>query len=295
MLRVILFLSLFPLFVSAQSSSDIRINELKDSLSVLAKRMQRGENDTARNDAAKVFNEIVESILRDSSSFFASFDSVKNISAKTAPDNAFRLYTWTYPKNDGNKYYYFGYLQTFNSKTKKTSLFSLNDSSEEIERPKSAKLKPERWYGAVYYSILKNVKDKKSYYTLLGWHGKNVLLTQKLADVLYFDKGNPVFGYPLFKTGKVYNSRIFFQYDAQAVMTLKYDESRKMIVFDHISNVGGKLGPDGSYDAFKYNKEGRWQLVEDVDVNAGFKPKTPPKPVPDELLKEKEREMKEKK
>jgi hypothetical protein len=295
MLKVLLFVFLFPFMVVAQNRTDSILSSLHDSLTIWGKKMQRGENDSVRNGAAVSFEKAIENILNDSSSFNASFDAIKTLSVKNSPDNTFRLYTWTYPNNDGSKYYYFGYLQTYNAKTRKTSLFTLNDSSDVIEKPKSTKLKPERWFGAVYYSILKNVKDKKTYYTLLGWHGKNTQLTQKIADVLYFDKGQPVFGYPLFKVGKVYNNRILFQYDSQAVMSLKYDEDRKMIVFDHISNVGGKLGPDGSYDAFKYNKEGRWELIEDVDVDAGFKPKTSPKAVPDSQLNEKEQEIKEKK
>jgi hypothetical protein len=286
---------IFPFSCAAQTSAETAISSLKDSLAAWTKSMQRGENDSVRNAAAASFRNSMQRILEDSSSFSASFDSIKNVSAKTAPDNSFRLYTWTYPNNDGSKYYYFGYLQSYNAKTKKTNLFELLDSSDVIEKPQSKKLKPDKWYGAVYYDILKNVRDKKSYYTLLGWHGINSLFTQKLADVLYFESGKPVFGYPLFKAGKISHNRVIFQFDARAVMTLKYDEDRRLLVFDHIANRGGNLGPDGTYDAYKFTKKGRWELMQDVDVNAGFKPKPAPKPVPDQELKDKDREMKEKK
>jgi hypothetical protein len=305
MLKAVLIILLFPLFVSAQSGADKTIDELKDSLSVLAKRMAKGDNDSVRNASAMVFQQLVEGILNDPTSAHADFDSIKNISVKTAPDKSFRLYTWTYPSNDAGKYYYYGYLQTYSNEEFKrfkgvapkikVSLFKLCDSTDVIEKPQSVKLNPQRWYGAVYYSILKNVKDKKNYYTLLGWHGKDAKITRKLADVLYFDEGKPVFGYPLFKAGKVYHNRLLFQYDAQAVMTLHYDEDRRLIVFDHIANRGGLMGPDGTYDAYKFGKTGHWELVEDVDVNAGFKPKPAPKPVPDEQLEEKDKEMKGKK
>jgi len=303
MVRVILAFLFFPLFLCAQSTAEKSIDSLTVTLNVLGKKMHRGENDSVRNASAELFQSIIETILKDSSAFTAGFDSIKNISAKTAPDNTFRLYTWTYPKYDGSKYYYYGYLQT-NFKdwkrfkgydpSKHASLFKLSDSTDVIEKPKSTKLNPERWYGAVYYSILKNVKDKKNYYTLLGWHGKNSNVTQKLVDVLSFDGGKPVFGSAFFKTGKVYSHRLIFEFDAQAVMTLRYDEDRKLLVLDHIANTGGRMGPDGTYDAYKYNKSGRWELVEDVDVNAGFKPKTPPKPVPDEQMEEKDRELRKK-
>jgi hypothetical protein len=286
---------LVPILCSGQNSAAARMDSLQDSLTIWAKKMQRGENDPVRNAAAASFQAAIEKILNDTASFTASFDSVKNISVKTAPDNSFRLYTWTYPNNDGSRYFYFGYLQTYNTKSQKATLYVLCDSSDVIEKPQSKKLRPDKWYGAVYYSILKNVRDKKSYYTLLGWHGKNSSYTQKLADVLYFDKDKPVFGYPIFKAGNISHNRIIFQFDAQAVMTLKYDEDRKLLVFDHIANMGGKLGPDGTYDAYKFTRKEHWELLQDIDVNAGFNPKPPPKPVPDQELKEKDREMKKKK
>jgi hypothetical protein len=299
--KVLLAFLFFPLFLSAQNSADNSINELKDTLAVLAKNMQRGENDSVRNASANIFQSLVETILNDPNSFTADFDSVKNISVKTAPDNSFRLYTWTYPNNEGGKYYYYGYLQTYTkqefkkvkgiNQTRLISLFKLNDSTDAIEKPLSTKLKPEKWYGAVYYSILKNVKNNKSYYTLLGWHGKNQKLTQKIIDVLSLDNGKPIFGYPLFKSGKVYHHRILFEYSSQVSFTLHYDENRKLLVFDHLTKVSGLPGPDGTYNAFKF-VDGHWELVEDVDVDAGFKAKPAPKPVPDKLLDEKEKEIK---
>jgi hypothetical protein len=290
MLRTLTAFLLFPLLISAHTAEN-RIAELKDTLNVLYRNMSRGENDSVRNTSAKIFQTFIESILQDSTSYSASFDSIKNISTKAAPDNAFRLYTWTYPNNDGSHYYYYGYLQALNGKSKKVSLYTLHDTSDSIEKPLSTKLNAEHWYGAIYYTILKNVKDKKSYYTLLGWHGRNTTLTQKLADVLYFDGSKPVFGYPLFKTGKVYNHRVIFEFIAQATMTLHFDEKEKMLVFDHLSKAGLFKGPDGTYDAFKFTK-GHWELINDVDVDAGFKPKKAPKPVPDEELEQKEKEMK---
>jgi hypothetical protein len=295
MRKALLTFMIFPLFLFAQTTAENHLASLKDSLNGIAKKMQRGENDSVRNNAAQIFQTLMENILKDSTSFTASFDSIKIISAKTAPDNTFRLYTWTYPNNDGGRYFCYGYLQT-NFKefkrfkgldTKTITLFKLTDSTDAIEKPKSTKLKPDNWYGAVYYSIVKNVIDKKNYYTLLGWRGRNTQVSRKVADVLYFDGGRPNFGYPLFKTGKVYNHRVIFEYVAQASMTLNYDENRKMLVFDHLSKVGPFFGPDGTYDAFKYSKSGRWELVEDVDVNAGFKPKASPRINPDGQLKEK--------
>jgi hypothetical protein len=136
---------------------------------------------------------------------------------------------------------------------------------------------------------LQNKKGGKSYYTLLGWKGVNPIATRKVIDVVYFSGDKIVFGYPLFKTGNVYHNRIIFEYSSQASMSLHYDEQKKMIVFDHLtapknSTVQILNGPDGTYDALKFIK-GHWELMNDVDINAGFIPKTPKAPIKDEELK----------
>ena len=107
--------------------------------------------------------------------------------------------------------------------------------------------------------------------------------SQKLIDVLYFERDIPKMGYPLFKTGKVFRNRVIFTFLAQITMGLRYEERKKLIVFDHLTNPGGTEssipgGPDGSYDAFKF-KSGRWLLLNDIDIRSTWKPrKDVPKP-----------------
>lgn len=268
---VFLFVFYFsPAF--SQGSAQTLVFQYKDSLNNLARVMQRGETDSARFASASVYSSIINFILSDSSSFNASFDSIPNISVKTSPDLTFRLYSWVTSDYAGSVYRYFGFVQTL--KNKKVNLFPLHDSTEVIEKPLSKKLKADRWYGAIYYSIILNEKKGKKYYTLLGWKGKNELLTQKVIDVITFDGGKPVFGLPVFKANNIYNNRVIFEFTSHAVMSLKYMHDKKTLVFDHISksSLTGITGPDGTYDAFKYVKD-HWEFIEDIDVDNGFVPK----------------------
>ena len=255
-----------------QGGAQDNILQYKDSLNSLAHVMQRGGTDSARFAAASVYYSIINFILSDSSSFNAAFDAVPNLSVKTAPDQAFRLYSWVTSNYDGSQYVYFGFVQT--RKNKKVSLFPLTDSTASIDRPLSRKLKPGNWYGAIYYGIVANERKGKKYYTLLGWKARNEMFTQKVIDVITFDGGKPVFGLPVFKVGNLYNHRIIFEFTSQAVMSLKYESGKKALVFDHIgkSSLTGVIGPDGTYDAFKYVKD-HWEYTEDVDVDNGFVPK----------------------
>ncbi|MEO8087783.1 MAG: hypothetical protein ABI763_13230 [Bacteroidota bacterium] len=267
---VFLFVVYFsPVF--SQGNAQSLVTQYKDSLNHLAHVMQRGENDSARFASAFVYHSIVNFILADSSSFNASFDSIPNLSVKTAPDRTFRLYSWVASDFAGSQYRYYGFVQT--QKNRKVNLFPLSDSTEVIEKPLSKKLKADHWYGAIYYNIIANEKKGKKYYTLLGWKGINEMMTQKVIDVISFDSGKPSFGLPVFKANNIYNNRVLFEFTSQAVMSLKYVHNN-MLLFDHIgrSTITGVIGPDGTYDAFKYVKD-HWEYLEDLDVDNGFVPK----------------------
>ncbi len=255
----------------------------EDTLKTLGDSVLHGSSDAVRELANKNFKTILEKVLNERESFEFTFDSVKTLGKETAPDKTFRIYNWLLPKYDGSNYSYFGFVQTFDKKKNEIKVFALTDSSKVLINPQSLKLRSDNWYGALYYKILKRKKGGKYYYTLLGWHGKNQSTTQKIIDVIYFASGKPMFGYPLFKTEKVYKDRIIFEYTAQVVMSLKYEDAKGMIVFDHLSPSSKEMennfsvyGPDGSYDAFRF-KGGHWLYVKDVDVQMNWKPKKQPK------------------
>jgi hypothetical protein len=179
-------------------------------------------------------------------------------------------------------YSFYGCIQLTNRKTGDIRLIELSDSSYAIAHPENAKLSSGKWYGALYYRILMNKKDGKKYYTLLGWKGKDVMHTQKVIDVLHFSGDQILFGFPFFKTGNSYSNRLIFEFPAQAVMSLHYEENKKMIVYDHLGTTGAAgsqaviPGPTGSYDALKF-KGGKWMLLKDIDMRTDWKPKKQPK------------------
>src|SRR4051812_37633683 len=82
-----------------------------DSLAGLVNSIQRGENDSVRLAANKIFLRGFEKILQEKGSFTLSFDSLKNISVVSPQDKSFRIYTWVVPHYAGDQYDYFGFLQ----------------------------------------------------------------------------------------------------------------------------------------------------------------------------------------
>jgi len=269
---------------SFNSESQITLLAYQDTLRVLGDSILHGSNNEVRRNANSSFKSALERALRRDGAFAFGFDSVKTLGRVIAPDNTFKIYNWILPAFDGTGYSYFGFVQAFDKAKQEISLFPLTDSSKTLVNPQTLKLRNDNWYGALYYKILKNKKGGKDYYTLLGWHGVNQNTTQKIIDVIYFNSGKPMFGYSLFKTDKVYKSRIIFEYNAQTTMSLKYEEGQKMIVFDHLSAADAERnsslsGPDGTYDGFRF-KGDHWLYMKDIDMRTKWEPKKQPKNPP---------------
>ena len=269
---VLAFLGLFrPLNSSAQNS---------DSLHVLIQKMQRGENDSIRNNASIEFQNRFAGVLNASGSFENSFTEFKNVSIVKDAENRFKIYSWTYPNYTGDKYYYFGYVQVKEEKTDNILTFPLSDSTSIIQKPESEKLKSNRWFGAAYYSVNKVKYKGVNYFVLLGWKGFNQQITKKVIEVCYLEKGELKFGFPLLKSGSVYKNRLIYSFNSQASMSLRFENNGKKIVLDHIStprskstdvDLSSQAGPDGTYDSFNL-KKGRYVLDKDVDARSETAP-----------------------
>lgn len=261
----------------------------KDTLSKAIRMIQRGENDSLRFTANTFLKDSLYKVLIADSTFSAPFNQFNNVSIVVDEMKSVRIFTWIVPHFSGEKYSFFGFLQMKDLKKGTVQTWSLNDKTDSIQKPESAKLTEDSWFGSVYYSIIPKEINGKYYYTLLGWKGKSNAITQKTMDVLFFEKGKPQFGKPIFKSGSVYKNRMIYSFTSQATMTLKYEENKKRIVVDHIAGNGNSEnmaflnGPDGSYDAFEF-KKGKWIMQDDVDVDAGRKKPAKIEPVKDEEL-----------
>ena len=219
----------------------------------------------------KNITRIFESYLSKSEAFINPIDSVKNIGLIKSPNDQLIIYTWNIPFNDGT-HKYFGYIHYYNKRSKEYKLYALNDRSEDIKNPEFSVLSNTNWYGLLYYKIIENKYKNHYYYTLLSSDLNNILTKKKIIDVLQLDENDlPVFGAKVF-SNLPRNTRIIFEYNARANMTLTFDETLKMIVYDHLSPSKPSLngvfefyGPDFSYDAYKFEK-GRWEFKSDIDA-----------------------------
>jgi hypothetical protein len=254
-----------------------QLSKAEDSLRVLAKKLFHYKTDEARNKANAFFSDYLEKTLKLEGSFDYGFDSLSDIGKLKSPDASFKIYDWNIQKEDGSMFYC-GFIQHINAKTKKTELFTLVDKSSEIKNAESQSLDCKKWFGALYYKIIENKSGKNTYYTLLAWDGHNNQTWRKLIEVLWFDReGTPHFGENIFNMGKTPKKRIVFEFRAEMIMALKYNEEKKMIIFDNLApespegkGIYENYVMDGSYNGLVF-KKGKWQYIPDVNA---LNPKT---------------------
>jgi hypothetical protein len=273
-LAIYFSLILFPLsYLRGQSpspSEEILIQSLRadfDSLKNL-------KNDDGKR---KLNTEIVsklEKLFENPASYYFSLDSLKTLGKVAAPDNSFRILNWNVTFNDFS-YSYVNFMQ-LNPKGKfGYKWYQIKDNRLKIDQAiENKEFTKDNWYGALIYKILINSYKRQNYYTFFAIDHNNMMSHFKFIDVVTFnDKGEPLFGKPIFKTPKALRSRVVFEFSAQLVMSLKYDEKIKMIVFDHLSPDRPELtgdfkfyGPDFSYDGFKF-EEGMWVFQTDLKLS----------------------------
>jgi hypothetical protein len=217
---------------------------------------------------------LMNKALRLPGSFNYPFDSLVTIGFRTSPDNLFRIITGDVPKSGGVNTY-FGFIQSFNTPKKRYDLFMLQDKTAEIINPQTATLTPDKWMGALYYKILKEKGSRE--YTLLALQCYNKLINRKIIDVLTFNsQGVPSFGKSVFEklpaSFKGRPKRLIFEYSSQASMSLRYDDSKKMILFDHLGPIEEGLagqhqyyGPSFQIDGLTW-KNDSWNYIVNVEA-----------------------------
>jgi hypothetical protein len=256
--------------VHGKNTSPVTFEQVEINLRILFSAMTSSRNDMERTNLADSIAGLMARTLRLPGAFEYPFDSIRTMGKITSDDDKLRIFTWNLPYTNGTNRYY-GFLQY--KSPRNILVFRLTDNSEDLPDPAQCSLSAGQWYGALIYGIVETKDAGTTYYTLLGYDPHNLFVSRKITDVLYFTATNePQFGHPLFNYRNRKQCRIVFEYSAKVQMSLRWDESIKMIVFDHLAPSNPLYrdnyqyyGPDFSYDAFRF-ENGMWELVEDVNV-----------------------------
>jgi hypothetical protein len=233
------------------------------------------------------FTQLLEEMLYEEEAFEYPFEKVKNLSKITAKSNAFRIFTWLVPLKDGT-YNYYGFA-LIKGKNGDLDVVSLSDQSKTLESPEYDWLKPEKWFGAIYYQTFEVKYKKKRYQVYLGYRPGDREVQEKIVEVITLDNNKLTFGAKIFETPLIsdykYEQRPYrlrFRYSKKVVASLKYKPELNMIVMDHLSPPDASMrrdwktyGPDFSYDGI-YWENGKFYLKKQIEFNSGQKPPVSP-------------------
>ena len=203
----------------AQVFKDFEI-QLKELMNL----MFDAPTDNERFNANERFIVVIDEVLSMENSFSYPFSELTRISNLKSSDNRFRIFTWAVVSQDGT-YDNFGFVQSKNEASGKFEVYKLNDKSEEFYNPEYDKSDNETWFGAVYFELLTNKYEDRTFYTLLGVDGNNIYTKRKVIEPIAFKSrsGKPEFGATYFYKQKD-KRRLVFEYNAEARFFMKWDD-----------------------------------------------------------------------
>jgi hypothetical protein len=256
------------------SFAQLTFEQWEDSLSVMLDVTRKTESIPKMETLNKEFTQTLKKVLQQDGAFDYGFPKLsKKMSTIASPDGAFRLFNWNI-EDSYKEHNFYCLVMTFNKKENKYNIIELKDNFRRTFDAENKLLDHRSWYGALYYEIIPNGKNAKSY-TLLGWNGNNQTSTKKIIEVLEFMSADKIkFGAPIFKYEKETKRRVVLEYSKHATVSLKYYDKKddQRIVFDHLSpenpqaeGIKEFYHPDGTFNALVW-KNGKWILEQDVDV-----------------------------
>lgn len=291
------------LFVIMLFGSQQSIAQNKDIMSAYQREMQpllekivNAPTDNERYNANEQFVQLMNEALNVDDAFYWKWDFGTRVSVLTSSDRQFRVITWPVVR-DNSEYECFGFVQSYNAKTERYDVYTLNDKSDEMVSVNEVVLDPENWYGSVYQELVETKHEGKIFYTLIGWTGVNALVQRKVIEPVCFrpNSSKPQFGQALFRREKNLR-RLVLEYSRNAMVNVRFDEQlvrtyenkkikkkgrtinmqvpkdekMKMIIFDEIAPiVPGMEGlpqyyaPTGTEMAYIFNN-GRWELRDNA-------------------------------
>lgn len=225
------------------------------------------KNDDEYSVLNKDFKQELEATFKIDGFFNYPFSKLTTMGSIKSSDNLVRLFNWNIEYLDQTQIYFCYVAYSNNNKITVTELI---DNSFILPARPIETLEHNNWYGALYYQIIPVNKKNKKLYTVVGWDGNSSFSDIKVIDVIYFTGTKPKIGYPIFKDNDGVHRRVFFEFKKNCVMSLRYEQERKMIIYDHLSPESPSLVgvyafyvPDMSYDAFDWDGT-HWKHKADV-------------------------------
>ncbi len=246
-----------------------KIKLYEDSIRIYGDTLINSQEKDNRTIASYRIIKILSRALKINNSFYYRWDSSLPWKIIQPEDGSFKIFTW-YTRSNENMYKFFGTIQV---KSDTLKMFPLIDYSEFTDHQQDINVDNNNWIGCLYYGIRTVKAGKKTYHTLFGWDGNNMVSNKKIMEIFSFNKqGKPRFGAPIIQmgNGEILN-RFIIEFSKEATATLNYSIDDRKIIYDHVAPNGDALDgfyanyiPDGTYEGFEW-KKGKWKHVENID------------------------------
>ena len=237
--------------------------------------LRSSKNNQEKKEKNALLKSKMSRVLQSKEAMLYPFMKLTTIGFIDSPDKQMRIINLNVEQDDLSQEYT-AFVIHLDKRKNIQYVTELKDNSFGIPVQTNKIITSDNWYGALYYKVIPIKKGGKTIYTVLGWDYNTPLSQIKIIDVIYFNGKNVKLGSPIFKSGNTTEKRVFFEYSKKVTMSLKYEENRERIIFDHLSPESPSMKkfrafyvPDMSYDGFKLKKS-KWVLQEDIiGVNKG--------------------------
>jgi hypothetical protein len=203
--------------------------------------------------------------------FTHRFDNLRYLGQILSTDSRVKILTWNLVLTDGtNKY--FCYIIKNGGKESLNKITKLTGTNMDSAPGTGVTFTEDNWYGALYYGIQPFRTGKEACYAVLGLDFANLQVTRKIIDVISFSsEGELTFGKRCFLKGDQILFREVFEYQADGVMTLRFND-KKTIIFDNLAPISsgqkydqGYYGTEFSFNAYVL-KKGLWNYEKNYEV-----------------------------
>jgi len=258
LLLSIVFLSFFFLGQAQKTSSTST-----EDLYFFSDVMVNAESYSNRLRAHDAFSKEFERVIRLDNSWSLGLEKIPFIHGHVSPDSLFKVYTFSLSNEKGVSKEA-GYIHM---KTGEVFPLQATNYLEDLEYNQYA---ADDWLAGIYYHIIPFKREGVAHYLLFSYSQPSEFQKRKVIDVMYFDKGKPVFGKEVFveKNGDardIVKSRRVYNYSADVSMVIQHDKDFDAILIDHLMEVKSRMPgssentavPDGTYTSYKLDG-GNW-------------------------------------
>jgi hypothetical protein len=268
-MKISINLFIFNLIFIGSIFGQTELEEKEIALNRSLLNLRGAKTDSEIEKQNKIFKKEFESFLKLDGSFKYEFKHLKTVAILDSPDKLVRILNWNLEFSDLS-YSYCAFVMRWDEDKESVKLTELMDNLDPYSPKPEGIIDSKNWYGCLYYKIVPFERNNKTEYLLLGWDGGTTGSNFKFIDVMTFNGNNVKLGSPVFKVKNNITKRVIFEFSDKSVMTLKFEEKRKRLVFDHLSPESQSLAgvasyyvPDMSYDSYNYKDES-WVLNEDI-------------------------------